>query len=294
MRIGLLALLLPAAGGFSGCAPTRAAAPPPPGMVRIPGGVFRMGTGTGFAYEGPVHEVSLKPFYMDAHEVTNRRFAEFVQATGHRTVSEAFGMSGVHDPAKREWVGVKGASWRHPTGPKSTVDGKDDYPVVHISYTDAQAYARWAGKRLPTEAEWEFAARGGQPEKKYPWGDELNPGGKYMANYWQDTFPKKDLAKDGFAGAAPAGSFPANGYGLYDMSGNVWEWVADRFSATYFQASLFENPAGPPEGDEFVIRGGSFLCAENWCAGYRAAARNKNKAEDANFHMGFRCAGDIR
>jgi formylglycine-generating enzyme len=299
VRLGavLAPLLLASSLFLSGCdGPTRAAAPPPAGMALIPGGSFRMGTESSFPYEGPVHEVSVSPFYLDTHEVTNAQFAAFVKATGYRTVAERLGWSGVFDPKLEgsfKWKPVDGVDWRWPTGPGSSITGKEDYPVVQVCYEDAQGYARWAGKRLPTEAEWEFAARGGLDGKRYPWGDELEPGGRYMANYWQGIFPDRDLGKDGYKGIAPVGQFQPNGYGLYDMAANVWEWVQDRFSPTYYRESAPQNPAGPTTGDEYVIRGGSFLCAENWCQGYRAGARNKNTADSATEHMGFRCARDI-
>jgi len=284
-----LGLLLAGCGG-----PSQPAAPPD-GMALIPGGTFRMGSSKSpFAFEGPAHDVTVDPFYLDTHEVTNAEFAEFVRATGHVTAAERDGSSVVFNPAKGEWGLVDGASWHHPEGRDSSIQGKEDHPVVHVTHGDAEAYARWAGKRLPTEAEWEFAARGGLEQKSYFWGDELQPGGKHMANTWQGPFPKQDRGDDGFRGRAPVGKYPPNGYQLYDMAGNVWEWVHDRFSETYYQASLAKNPTGPAEGDHFVIRGGSFLCAENFCQGYRAPARNHNDAVSATNNTGFRCARDAR
>jgi formylglycine-generating enzyme len=300
-RIGLvlaaagLAHCLPGCGGDSGAAPTDAAAALTPleGMVYVPGGVYRMGTDDSpFPYETPAHMVTVRPVFMDAHEVTNRRFREFVRATGYKTVAERWGWSGVFDPKTSEWSAVGGADWQHPLGAGDSIAGKDDYPVVQVCWDDAQAYCRWAGKRLPTEAEWEFAARGGLEGKKYAWGDERAPGGKLLANYWQGPFPAEDRAEDGYRGLAPVGQFPPNGYGLYDMAANAWEWVEDRFSPDYYARSPKTDPRGPGTGGERVIRGGSFLCAENFCTGYRAAARNKNTPDSATNHMGFRCAQD--
>lgn len=280
-------------------------------MVRIPGGTFVMGTDhTPWPFEGPAHPVTVDPFFIDAYEVTNAQFAQFVKATGYQTVAERWKWSAVFDMKTDTWSRADGADWRHPTGPKSSIAGRDSYPVVQVCYDDAQAFARWAEKRLPTEAEWEFAARGGLARKKYPWGDDLQPNGKPMANFWQGRFlipgsslapgeaPPKDRGEDGYRGVAPVGKFPPNGYGLYDMAGNVWEWVADRFSRTYYSEGPRHNPKGPgqvtpapgDEAEEFVIRGGSFLCAESYCQGYRAAARNKNTRDSATNHMGFRCA----
>lgn len=293
----LACLCLAGAPLLSGCGPQPTAAPAPPeGMVHIPGGMFRMGTDQGaFAYEGPVHEVRVSPFSMDRHEVTNGEFARFVAATGFKTEAEKQGWSGIFDGKSGEWQAQEGADWRHPEGPGSSIAGKDAYPVVQVSHDDAAAYARWAGKRLPTEAEWEFATRGGKPGARYNWGDELSPGGKFMANYWQGPFPRADEGTDGYRGIAPVGKFPPNGYGLYDMAGNVWEWVQDRFDPDYYRQSPAENPPGPEiETEEYVIRGGSFLCAENFCQGYRAAARNKTTRDSGAPHQGFRCVKDVR
>ncbi len=293
------AALLPA-----GCGPTagpvvpaRADRPeaPPEGMVHIPGGTFRMGTDSGpYPYEGPIHSVTVRPFYLDVTEVTNRQFARFVSDTGYVTVAEKWKWSGVFHPKTGKWEATEGADWRHPEGTGSSIEGKDDYPVVQVCWDDAAAYCRWAGKRLPTEAEWEFAARGGLEGKKYAWGDTREPGGKLMANFWQGSFPARDAGRDGFRGIAPVKQFPPNGYGLYDVSANVWEWVADRFSPDYYARSPETDPRGPADGEERVIRSGSFLCADNWCTGYRVAARNKNTPDSATNHMGFRCARDVR
>jgi formylglycine-generating enzyme len=252
-----------------------------------------MGEADGFPYEAPVHDVTLKSFWMDEHEVTVAQFEKFVAATKYQTDAEKFGWSGVFDVKSGEWTKVTGADWRHPDGPTSPA-AKPDEPVVHVSYADADAYAKWAGKRLPTEAEFEYAARGGQDHKKYAWGDQLTPAGKHMANTWQGTFPKKDEATDHFAGVAPVKSFPPNGFGLYDMTGNVWEWCSDFFDPDYYALSPKENPAGPPKGEERVIRGGSWMCSENYCVGYRAGARNKTAPDSGLTNLGFRCAKDAK
>ncbi|HZZ42903.1 MAG TPA: formylglycine-generating enzyme family protein [Tepidisphaeraceae bacterium] len=281
----LLLLLL-----IGGAPATQPAADVHADMARIPGGTFKMGTDDGFPYEGPVHEVTLKPFWMDRHEVTVAKFGEFVKATGYVTEGEKFGWSGVFDPAQHAWTKGDGANWRHPDGPKSTP--RPDEPVTQVSYADCQAYAKWAGKRLPTEAEFEFAARGGLKDKKYAWGNELVPSGKHMANVWQGTFPEKDLGEDGFTGRAPVGSFPANGYGLFDITGNAWEWCADYYSPEYYAHSPKENPTGPAEGKERVIRGGSWLCSDNYCTGYRVASRMHTEPDSGLNNLGFRCVKD--
>ena len=259
-------------------------------MVAIPGGTFVMGTNDGFPYEGPAHEVTVKPFKMDKHEVTVAQFAKFVAATGYKTEGETFGWSGVFDPNQKGWAKSDGADWRHPDGPNTKA--KDDEPVCQVSYADAQAYAKWAGKRLPTEAEWEFAARGGLPNKTYAWGDELRPGGKPVANWWQGVFPQKDTGEDGFTNRAPVGKFAANGYGLVDMSGNVWEWCADWYAPDYYAKSPKANPTGPPTGEERVLRGGSWMCSENYCNNYRVAGRSKTAPDSALNNLGFRCVKD--
>ena len=259
-------------------------------MVLIRGGAFAMGTNAGLAVEGPVHQVAVKSFWIDRHEVTVAQFAEFVKATGYRTESERAGWSGVFDIRAGEWQKVDGADWQHPEGPRSTAAASE--PVTQVSWNDAAAYARWAGKRLPTEAEFEYAERGGMAEKKYAWGDELNPRGQYMANCWQGIFPSRNLGADGFIGRASVGSFPANGYGLYDMTGNVWEWCADWFGEDYYKTSPRANPQGPASGEDHAIRGGSWLCSENYCTGYRAAARNHTALDTALNNLGFRCVRD--
>ncbi len=282
-----------------GCDRTNAAPPAPAtapavktdgDMVAIPGGTFTMGTNDGFPYEGPAHEVTVKPFKLDRSEVTVAQFAKFVADTGYKTEAETFGWSGVFDPAQGGWEKSDGATWRHPDGPASKA--KDDEPVCQVSYNDALAYAKWAGKRLPTEAEWEYAARGGMKQKTYAWGDELRPNGKPVANWWQGVFPQKDTGEDGFTNRGPVGQFAPNGYGLLDMSGNVWEWCADWYADDYYLKSPKDNPTGPAQATDRVIRGGSWMCSENYCNNYRVAGRSKTTPDTALNNLGFRCAKD--
>ena len=280
------------------------------GMVRL-GGDFLMGSDedAGFAAdgEGPVRRVSVVPFHIDAHAVTNRQFARFVRSTRYRTEAELFGWSFVFysfvprrlartvDRAvagAQWWWRVDGAYWRRPEGPGSDIKARMDHPVVHVSWNDAQAYSRWAGKRLPTEAEWELAARGGLERRTYAWGDELTPGGEHRCNIWQGAFPSDDTAEDGFAGTAPAKSFEPNGYGLYNVAGNVWEWCSDWFSPTFHVDGPSEDPKGPSSGTNRVIRGGSYLCHDSYCNRYRVAARSSNTPDSSTGNMGFRCARD--
>lgn len=263
----------------------------PAGMVLIKGGSFQMGTDDGMPFEGPTHTVELSPFYIDEHEVTVAQFAEFVRAAKYETEAEKYGWAGVFDLEAGEWRRVDGANWSFPEG--GTQEARPDDPVCQISWNDANAYATWAGKRLPTEAEFEFAARGGLAGKKYAWGDELKPNGKPVANWWQGTFPTKNIVEDGFLGRAPVKSFPANGYGLYDMTGNVWEWCTDRFDEDYYRSSPKQDPKGPEKGDERVIRGGSFLCAENYCSNYRVAGRSHSEPDTGLNNLGFRCVRDM-
>ncbi|HEX9366230.1 MAG TPA: formylglycine-generating enzyme family protein [Vicinamibacterales bacterium] len=282
-------------------------------MILLDGGPFLMGTGFEEAVlqdgEGPVRNVLLDGFYIDKFAVTNEQFAEFVRHTGYRTESARFGWSFVfegHIPRERYgelvgatlpgapwWCKVHGASWRHPEGPDSDVARRPDYPVTHVSWNDARAYARWAGKRLPTEAEWEFAARGGLEQKIYPWGDELTPGGRHLSNVWQGTFPEVDLAEDGYAGTAPVDAFPSNDYGLHNMTGNTWEWCNDWFDPVYHLTATRMNPVGPPRGTSKVMKGGSYLCHHSYCNRYRVAARTSNAPDSGATNTGFRCVRDI-
>ncbi|MDD9268903.1 formylglycine-generating enzyme family protein [Paenibacillus sp. MAHUQ-63] len=280
-------------------------------MIYISGGAYLMGTDDqeGFPAdgEGPVREVTIKPFYIDPCTVTNREFKQFVDETGYRTEAESFGWSFVFHLFVSEataqkvksavqqtpwWWVVEGAYWAHPEGPDSHVEDRWDHPVVHVSYRDALAYCEWSGKRLPTEAEWEFAARGGLVQKRYPWGDELKPGGKHMCNIWQGKFPIKNNASDGYAGTAPVNAFEPNGYGLYNVAGNVWEWCSDWFSPDYHIKGKRVNPQGPPSGQARVMRGGSYLCHKSYCNRYRVAARSKNTPDSSTGNIGFRCAAD--
>jgi sulfatase modifying factor 1 len=285
------------------------------GMVRVPGGTFVMGGDDpeGFPAdgEGPVREVVLSPYLIDATAVSNGEFAEFVGASGYITDAERDGWSFVFyallGPDQRRaarqgvvpdapwWLGVDGACWRAPEGPRSSVAARPDHPVVHVSWRDAAAYAAWCGKRLPTEAEWENAARGGLAQAKYPWGNELRPDGEHRCNIWQGRFPEINTGDDGFLATAPVAAFTANGYGLFNTSGNVWEWCADWWSAAWHVDATPEtrhNPTGPRNGGAKVIRGGSYLCHASYCTRYRVAARTYNNIDSSTGHMGFRCAAD--
>ena len=302
MRTGLIIILIISSAFIAGCKTassnaTRnqspAAATPAPnhdGMVLINGGKFIMGTEDGMPYEAPTHEVTVKPFWIDRHEVTVADFAQFVAATGYQTDAEQFGWSGAFNLKTKQWEKTKGADWRHPDGPTSKP--ADNEPVSQVSWNDAEAYAKWAGKRLPSEAEWEFAARGGLVQKKYSWGDDIRPNGKPVANWWQGSFPNRNTDEDGFITRAPVESFPPNGYGLYEMTGNVWEWCADLYGDDYYAKSPVDNPPGPNEGNERSIRGGSWMCAENFCTNYRVAARSHATPDSGLNNLGFRCVRD--
>ncbi len=308
----------------------------PEGMVWIPGGEFSMGSedptvsccgGSDPTLDArPVHRVSVDGFWMDKTEVTNEQWEKFVNATGYRTIAEITPTKEEFPTAPPEnlvagsivftptsgpvplsnkfqwWRYQHGANWRHPEGPESSIKGREKYPVVQITYPDAEAYAKWAGKRLPTEAEWEFAARGGLNGKKYPWGNDLNPGGKWMANIYEGMFPVKDTGEDGFVGIAPVAQFPPNGYGLYDVAGNVWEWCSDWYRPDYFQqladaGGVDHNPQGPaepfdpsePGEKKRVQKGGSFLCTDQFCTRYMVGTRGKGEVTSGANHLGFRC-----
>jgi len=299
---------LPAPSPRNGEGDTSAAAAAE-GMVLLPGGAFLMGTDDRIGYpadgEGPVRRVTVAPFWMAATAVSNAGFAAFADATGYVTDAERFGWSFVFAgllpddfpdtsgvAAAPWWRQAFGASWRHPEGPQSNIDARMDHPVVHVSHGDALAYCAWAGLRLPTEAEWEFAARGGLEQKRYPWGDELTPSGEHLCNIWQGEFPVTNTQDDGYYGTAPVATFAPNGYGLYNVCGNAWEWCADWFSPTFHIAGPREDPAGPPLGTHRVIRGGSYLCHESYCYRYRVAARSANTPDSSTGNTGFRCARD--
>jgi sulfatase modifying factor 1 len=279
------------------------------GQVPLPGGAFTMGDhfDEGYPADGelPVHPVTLSPFRLDATAVTNAAFATFVKDTGHVTDAERWGSSAVFHLAFTGdrsdvltsvegagwWLGVRGACWRAPEGPGSSVGDRANHPVVHVSWDDAQAYCRWAGTRLPTEAEWEYAARGGLEGARFPWGDELRPGRRWPLNIWQGRFPTHNTMEDGFATTAPVKSYRPNGHGLWQMAGNVWEWCADRFSPQAYQEAAPIDPVGPAVGEARVMRGGSYLCHESYCYRYRVAARSSNTPDSSSGNLGFRCAG---
>ena len=276
----------------------------------LPGGAFSMGDAFGEGYpadgEVPVHRVELTQFHIDATAVTNAQFATFVKATGHLTDAERFETSAVFHtvvaaaprdiygpvPATPWWVTVRGAHWRSPEGSLSDVSRRQNHPVVHVSWNDAKAYADWAGKRLPSEAEWEYAARGGREKERFPWGDDLTPRGRWRCNIWQGRFPDDNAGEDGYLTTAPVKAYSPNGHGLWNTSGNVWEWCADWFSSSYYASSPVENPTGPSEGEARVIRGGSFLCHDSYCHRYRVAARSSNTPDSTSANLGFRCAND--
>ena len=273
------------------------------------GGAFRMGAEDAWAIagdgEGPVHEVRLPPFAIDACAVSNDAFAAFVADTGHRTEAERFGVSFVFAgllpggfgatravAAAPWWRAVAGASWRAPEGPGSGLEGRGSHPVIHVSWNDASAYATWAGARLPTEAEWEYAARGGLEGQPFPWGAELQPGGEHRMNVWQGRFPGANTEEDGYYGTAPVDAFAPNGYGLHNPCGNVWEWCADWYAPDSHAAGDTIDPQGPAHGSARVMRGGSYLCHQSYCRRYRVSARSANTPDSSTGNLGFRCASD--
>jgi len=282
-------------------------------MIQLDGGRFLMGTEyeRGFRAdgEGPVREVRLDPFWIDAQPVTVDQFEHFVRKSGYVTEAERFKWSFVFhaqvpDSLYAElvddtvlnhewWCKVPESDWRRPEGPGSSIDDRRDHPVTHVSWTDAAAYAEWAGKRLPTEAEFEFTQRGGTEQQLYWWGDDLEPDGKHLCNVFQGDFPRTDLAEDGYAGTCPVDAFPANPYGMLSSIGNVWEWTADWFSPDYHVTATHVNPVGPPTGKGRVMKGGSYLCHESYCNRYRIGARTSNTPDSSTANLGFRCARDV-
>jgi formylglycine-generating enzyme len=281
------------------------------GMVRLEGGEFLMGTEDreGFPAdgEGPVRAVTLKPFWIGSVAVSNERFAAFVDATGHVTEAERYGWSFVFggllpddfEPTRGAaqapwWRQVFGANGRHPEGPHSSLDeNRMNHPVVHVSWKDAASYCAWAGMRLPTEAEWEYAARGGLEQKRYAWGDELKPLGEWRCNIWQGVFPSHNTLEDGYLGTAPVDAFVPNGFGLHNVSGNVWEWCSDWFHTAFHESGPRTDPTGPPFGQAKVMRGGSYLCHDSYCNRYRVAARSSNTLDSSTGNMGFRCVKEV-
>ncbi len=279
------------------------------GMILLKGGDFLMGSNDKTFPadgEGPVRQVQVRPFWIEPTAVSNAQFLEFVEATDYKTEAERFGWSFVfhlflpedHPPTRAVqqapwWRQVHDADWRHPEGPHSSLEDRLNHPVTHVSWHDATAYAQWAGKRLLTEAEWEYAARGGLKQKRFPWGNKLEQGGKHHCNVWQGNFPVKNTTEDGYLSTAPVDAFKPNKFGLYNMSGNVWEWCADWFSPTYHRKASRNNPTGPKEGYSKVMRGGSYLCHESYCNRYRVSARTSNTPDSSTGHMGFRLALNV-
>ena len=311
---------------------SRPPGPDPNGMIWIPAGEFSMGTQEPmFTDTRPIHRVALNGFWMDRTEVTNEQFSAFVRATGYVTVAERkpraedypgvppeklVAGSIVFSPPKdavplndymQWWSYVGGADWRHPEGPQSDLEGRGKHPVVHIAWEDANAFAKWAGKRLPTEAEFEWAARGGLDRKKYVWGDDFKPSGKFQANTFQGNFPNNNTGADGYLATAPVGSFEPNGFGLSDVAGNVWEWCSDWYRADYYKTvssngSVARNPAGPADSSDpnepgvpkRVTKGGSFLCTDQYCSRYMPGGRGKEAPDTGTDHLGFRLVKDLK
>jgi formylglycine-generating enzyme required for sulfatase activity len=304
--------------------------PPFPDMVWIPSATYQMGSAKHYPEERPVHRVSVDGFWIDRYPVTNERFARFIETTGHLTFAEippdpaqypgalpdmlyAGSLVFVKPPGPVDrsnfanwWTFLKGADWRHPQGPDSSIDGRSRHPVTHVAFSDAEAFAKWEGKALPTEAEWELASRGGLDSAPYAWGDTFLPDGRYMANTWQGDFPWQNLGSDGHEGTSPVDAFPPNGYGLHDMIGNVWEWTTDWYvpkhpNEVVKACCVPRNPRGPREDESYdpcqpairiprkVLKGGSHLCAPNYCRRYRPAARFPEPVDTSTCHVGFRC-----
>ena len=283
----------------------------PDTLVEIAAGSFRMGDDSVWAYPGdgeaPVHDVALDAFRIDRYTVTNDAFAVFVDATGWRTDAERYGWSFVFAALLPDdfpdtsgvvgaewWRQVYDADWRHPEGPESGLDGRGDHPVVHVSWNDAVAYCRWTGTRLPTEAEWECAARGGRVGTAFPWGNDLEPAGEHRMNVFQGKFPTENTGADGYVTTAPVDAFPPNDFGLHNVTGNVWEWCADWLDLTSYTSAAAENPRGPATGERRAQRGGSYLCHVSYCRRYRVTARFGSEPESSAGHTGFRVAADAR
>jgi formylglycine-generating enzyme required for sulfatase activity len=323
-------MTMPAASGMNVDASQSPAPQPGPDMIWIPGGTFRMGSDRHYPEERPVHRVTVGAFWIDRAPVTNERFARFVEATGHTTFAEIAPTLEDYPNALPEmlipgslvfvqpsgavnlgdvsnwWHYVPGADWRHPQGPGSSIDGLEQHPVVHVTFADAEAFARWEGKDVPTEAEWEHAARGGLDGADYAWGNEFVPGNRYLANTWQGQFPSEHQCRDGYERTSPVGAYPPNGYGLVDMIGNVWEWTSDWYQPKHpgdavKACCVPRNPRGPRREDSYdpceptlkiprkVLKGGSHLCAPNYCRRYRPAARFPEPVDTSTSHVGFRC-----
>ncbi|XP_077324076.1 formylglycine-generating enzyme [Lithobates pipiens] len=281
------------------------------GMVLLPSGVFTMGTddpGIPPDGESPARRVHIDSFYMDMYEVSNAEFSRFVESSGHVTEAETFGDSFVFEGLLSEevksgidqavaaapwWLPVKGANWRHPEGPDSDIADRLDHPVLHVSWNDAVSFCSWAGKRLPTEAEWEYACRGGLENRLFPWGNKLEPKGQHHANVWQGDFPTTNTAEDGYVKTSPVTAFPPNGFGLYNMVGNAWEWTADWWT-TQHSADEAHNPKGPISGKDRVKKSGSYMCHKSYCYRYRCAARSQNTPDSSASNLGFRCAADTK
>ncbi|CAI5767498.1 Hypothetical predicted protein [Podarcis lilfordi] len=278
-------------------------------MASIPAGVFTMGTDEPAIQqdgESPARRVHIDHFFMDRYEVSNAEFEKFVNATGYLTEAERFGDSFVFEGVLSEqvktgihqavalapwWLPVKGANWKHPEGPDSNISNRMDHPVLHVSWNDAVAFCSWAGKRLPTEAEWEYSCRGGLENRLFPWGNKLHPRGRHYANIWQGEFPTSNTGEDGYQGTAPVTSFPPNGYGLYNIVGNAWEWTSDWWGVRHSADETY-NPKGPPTGTDRVKKGGSYMCHKSYCYRYRCTARSQNTPDSSASNLGFRCAAD--